>query len=55
MLLEPKLFQYELVKWLDTVSNTTGWVCGLGHGITKTTPTENVNYFVQKVRQHYDS
>tara|TARA_B110000977_G_scaffold40603_1_gene54605 strand:- start:482 stop:1462 length:981 start_codon:yes stop_codon:yes gene_type:complete len=55
LLLETKLFHYELDKWLDTLSNTdtTGWVCGLGHGIGKTTPTEHVKYFVDKVRRNF--
>lgn len=55
LLLETKLFQYELDKWLDTLSNTdtTGWICGLGHGITKTTPTEHVKYFVDTVREKF--
>ena len=53
MLLDTKAYHYELDKWLDTVNNTTGWVCGLGHGITKTTPTEHVTHFVETVRNHF--
>ena len=55
LLLESKLFHYELDKWLEQLTdvNTTGWVCGLGHGIGKTTPTANVKYFVDKVRSHF--
>jgi uroporphyrinogen-III decarboxylase len=49
MLLDTNAYHYEL----DTVSNTTGWVCGLGHGITKTTPTENVKHFVETVRRKF--
>lgn len=53
MLLETKLFKYELDKWLDTLDgvDTTGWVCGLGHGIHKTTPTDHVKHFIDKVRE----
>ena len=28
-----------------------GWVCGLGHGVLKTTPQENVKEFVRKIRE----
>ena len=57
LLLETKLFNYELDKWLDTLSDvdTTGWICGLGHGITKTTPTEHIHHFVKTVRSHFSS
>jgi len=39
-------------EFLNKIKNidTTGWVCGLGHGITKTTPEENVTMFVRMVR-----
>ena len=55
LLLEHKLFNYELDKWLESLDgiDTTGWVCGLGHGIIKTTPTANVKHFIEKVRNHY--
>jgi uroporphyrinogen decarboxylase len=54
LLLNTIEFHYELDKWLDTVSTTTGWVCGLGHGITKTTPTDNVKHFVKTVRRKFE-
>jgi len=56
LLLERRLFEYELDKWLETLEgvNTTGWVCGLGHGIGKTTPTENVTHFVKEVRNRFN-
>jgi len=49
--------EHVIKKWLQTLDgvDTTGWVCGLGHGIGKTTPTRNVKLFVQMVRQHYAS
>ena len=28
-----------------------GWVCGLGHGILKNTPEENVQYFIENIRK----
>ena len=30
-----------------------GWVCGLGHGVLKTTPQENVKAFVTKIRENF--
>jgi uroporphyrinogen decarboxylase len=27
-----------------------GWVCGLGHGVLKTTPQENVGEFISRAR-----
>jgi uroporphyrinogen decarboxylase len=55
MLLENKLYRYELDKWLETLEDVdrTGWVCGLGHGIHKTTPTANVKYFINEVRERF--
>ena len=35
------------------VVDKRGWVCGLGHGINKTTPEENVKLFVRLVREKY--
>lgn len=47
------ILKYEIQKWLDTIEDTTGWVCGLGHGIIKTTPTKNVRLFIDTVRTHF--
>jgi len=47
------LVESEIKKWLDTIKDPTGWVCGLGHGIIKETPTENVKLFVDTVREYY--
>ena len=30
-----------------------GWVCGLGHGVLKTTPQENVKGFVRRIREAF--
>lgn len=53
MLLPERQFELELDAWLDSLEgvDTTGWVCGLGHGIIKETPEENVKTFVRKVRE----
>jgi uroporphyrinogen decarboxylase len=48
-----KILKYEIKKWLDSIEDTTGWVCGLGHGILKTTPPKNVKLFIDTVRTHY--
>jgi uroporphyrinogen decarboxylase len=47
------ILKYEIKKWLDTIEDPRGWVCGLGHGILKETPTKNVKMFVEMVRNHY--
>jgi len=47
------IVEYEIKKWLDTIEDPTGWVCGLGHGIIKETPTSNVTLFVDTVRKHF--
>mgnify|MGYP001204629548 FL=1 len=35
------------------LSDRAGWVCGLGHGILKTTPEENVSYFIKTIRENF--
>ena len=47
------ILRYEIKKWLDTIEDTTGWVCGLGHGILKDTPPANVRIFVETIRNHF--
>ena len=47
------ILRYEIKKWLETIEDPRGWVCGLGHGILKETPTKNVKLFVDTVRNHY--
>ena len=47
------ILKYEIQKWLSTIEDPRGWVCGLGHGIIKTTPTKNVKMFVEMVRNYY--
>ena len=36
-----------------SVKERAGWVCGLGHGILKTTPEENVKYFIKTIRETF--
>jgi uroporphyrinogen decarboxylase len=43
----------EIQKWLETIEDPTGWVCGLGHGILKETPPKNVSLFVKTVRNYF--
>ena len=35
-----------------SIEDRNGWICGLGHGVIKTTPQENVKHFVKKVRSY---
>jgi len=52
MLLPKHKFMYAIEKYCDDIRkhDTTGWVCGLGHGIDKTTPEEHVHLFIETVR-----
>jgi len=48
----------ELDKYMEPILNLNlseraGWVCGLGHGILKTTPEENVSYFIKTIRENF--
>ena len=50
-------FDKALNSFLEDISSLSiedrkGWVCGLGHGVIKTTPQENVKHFVKKVRSY---
>ena len=47
------ILRYEIKKRLNTIEDPRGWVCGLGHGILKTTPPKNVKLFIDTVRTHY--
>lgn len=55
LLLQPSetILRYEIKKWLDTIQDTKGWVCGLGHGILKETSPQNVKLFIDTVRHYY--
>lgn len=36
-----------------TMEDRAGWVCGLGHGILKTTPEKNVRHFIKTIRETF--
>ena len=38
---------------MKNIGNLNGWVCGLGHGINKTTPEKNVHLFIQTIRKKF--
>ncbi len=56
--LPTKEFQKELTKYLTELQNVPksdrrGWICGLGHGVTPSTPEQNVHIFVERVRAFF--
>ena len=53
LLQDSETLEKEIQKWLETIEDPTGWVCGLGHGILKTTPPKNVSLFVKTVRNYF--
>ena len=58
MLLPNDSMKLELEKYINNLSNFTeqqkaGWICGLGHGILKETPEENVKTFVKMIREAF--
>ena len=49
-------FKKDFDLYIDNFQNINeidraGWVCGLGHGILKETPEENVHYFIENIRK----
>jgi uroporphyrinogen decarboxylase len=57
LMMAPKLYlQKEITEWLDSMEriDRAGWICGLGHGIHKETPEENVKLFVDMVRERFE-
>tara|TARA_A100001015_G_C15013186_1_gene724198 strand:+ start:822 stop:1799 length:978 start_codon:yes stop_codon:yes gene_type:complete len=56
MLLPREQCRSHIEEFLNTMQTVdrTGWVCGLGHGIHKTTPEENVKMFVRMVRERFE-
>ena len=42
---------YWLLKFNEKAR--AGWICGLGHGILKETPEENVKTFVKEIREAF--
>ena len=58
MLLPNDSMKLELEKYINSLSNFTdrqksGWICGLGHGILKETPEENVKTFIKMIREAF--
>ena len=58
MLLNKNELKDELSKYCDSllkldVNERAGWICGLGHGINKDTPEENVHLFIETIRKNF--
>ncbi len=56
LLQDPNIFRNTLLEWLTPIKElreqqTTGWICGLGHGVMPYTPVENVRTFVTLIRE----
>tara|TARA_B100001142_G_C14252961_1_gene623954 strand:- start:444 stop:1325 length:882 start_codon:yes stop_codon:yes gene_type:complete len=57
LMMTPELYlKKEISEWLDSMEriDRTGWICGLGHGIHKETPEDNVKLFVDMVRERFE-
>ena len=50
---EKKLDKFIEETSLFSAEQRVGWVCGLGHGVLKTTPEDNVRTFVKKIRESF--
>jgi uroporphyrinogen decarboxylase len=47
----------EINSYCDRIisnGKTTGWICGLGHGINKLTPEKNVHLFIDLIRKRFN-
>ena len=55
LLLPKKELQEKIDMFCDYMElrNRLGWVCGLGHGIDKETPEENVHLFIDTIRKRF--
>ena len=56
MLLSSDQFKTELkifIESMKSIENRDGWVCGLGHGISKETPEKNVHLFLENIRKEF--
>lgn len=56
LLLDTQHLTEELDKFSDNCNgfeNLNGWVCGLGHGISKNTPEKNVHLFIETIRKKF--
>jgi uroporphyrinogen decarboxylase len=56
LLLDTKGLENELhifTESMKNMDNLDGWVCGLGHGINKSTPEKNVHVFIETIRKKF--
>ena len=58
MLLNKHDLKEELHRYCDNLlkldlNERSGWICGLGHGINKDTPEENVHLFIKTIRENF--
>ena len=58
MLLNKRELKEQLLIYCEALlkldfDQRAGWVCGLGHGINKDTPEENVHLFVKIIRENF--
>ncbi len=58
MLLNKHDLKEELSRYCDNllkldINERSGWICGLGHGIKKDTPEENVHLFIKTIRENF--
>ena len=38
---------------IESINETAGWICSLGHGINKSTPEKNVHIFIEEIRKNF--
>ena len=58
MLLPNSQMKLKLEEYISSLlefneKERAGWICGLGHGILKETPEENVKTFIKKIREAF--
>ena len=56
MLMDRDSLSKEIHAYCDHIEiskKTTGWICGLGHGINKNTPEKNVHLFIGTIRKKF--
>ena len=58
MLLPNSQMKLKLEEYISSLlkfneKERAGWICGLGHGILKETPEENVKTFVKEIREAF--
>ena len=58
MLLPNSQMKLKLEEYISSLlefneKERAGWICGLGHGILKETPEENVKTFIKEIREAF--